>query len=211
MSEFSLQGKVIIVSGGARGLGLTQAEALLDAGAIGRLSYPEPPSLPPTSRPVNERSICSLVHALDVLSSPSDDFHRISSKATDIGTSITYHQVDVRQTERLNAIIESIADKAGGVHGLVAAAGIQQETPALEYTAADVQKMLDVNVTGVFMTAQAVAKMMIKYNPGKGGSICLIASMSATIANRVSNADAAAVRTPVLLFFIRTLIDTPLN
>lgn len=50
--------------------------------------------------------------------------------------------------------------------------------------------MLDVNVVGVFMTAQAAAKMMIKYNSGKGGSICLIASMSATIANRVSNTDA---------------------
>ena len=148
---------------------------------------------------------------MDVLSSPSDDFHRVSSKATDIGTSITYHQVDVRQTERLNVIIESIADQAGGIHGLVAAAGIQQETPALEYTAADVQKMLDVNVTGVFMTAQAVAKMMIKYNSGKGGSICLIASMSATIANRVSGAHAAAVRTLLLQFFICTLTNAPLN
>jgi len=44
--------------------------------------------------------------------------------------------------------------------------------------------MMDVNVTGVFMTAQAVAKMMIQYSTG--GSMCLVASMSATIANRVS-------------------------
>lgn len=66
--------------------------------------------------------------------------------------------------------------------GLVAAAGIQQETPALEYTAKDANTMFEVNVTGVFMTAQAVAKEMIRH--GRGGSIALIASMSGTVANR---------------------------
>lgn len=67
--------------------------------------------------------------------------------------------------------------------GLIAAAGIQQETPALEYSAKDVDLMMSVNVTGVFMTAQAVAKQMVKF--GNGGSIVLIASMSGTVANRV--------------------------
>lgn len=69
--------------------------------------------------------------------------------------------------------------------GLVAAAGIQQETPALDYTSQDANRMFEVNVTGVMMTAQAVAKQMIRF--GNGGSIALIASMSGTIANRVSS------------------------
>lgn len=83
----------------------------------------------------------------------------------------------------MNAIVQEIADKHQRLDGLVAAAGIQQETPALEYTAADCDKMLGVNVTGAFMTAQAAAKQMIRF--GNGGSIVLIASMSGTIANRV--------------------------
>lgn len=36
LPEFSLKDKVIVVSGGARGLGLVQAEALLEAGATGQ-------------------------------------------------------------------------------------------------------------------------------------------------------------------------------
>jgi short-subunit dehydrogenase len=68
--------------------------------------------------------------------------------------------------------------------GLIAAAGIQQETPALEYSAKDSDYMMSINVTGVFMTAQAVARQMVRF--GDGGSVVLIASMSGTVANRVN-------------------------
>jgi NADP-dependent 3-hydroxy acid dehydrogenase YdfG len=100
-----------------------------------------------------------------------------------LNTEIHYRRIDVRDTELLNNAIEAIASAEGRLDGLVAAAGIQQETPALEYSAKEVNTMLEVNVTGVFMTAQAVAKQMIRF--GNGGSIALIASMSGTIANRV--------------------------
>ena len=50
-------------------------------------------------------------------------------------------------------------------------------------TKLDANTMFEVNITGVFMTAQAVAKQMIKF--GNGGSIAMIGSMSGTVANRV--------------------------
>ncbi|PQE15800.1 putative sorbitol utilization SOU2 protein [Rutstroemia sp. NJR-2017a BBW] len=157
LPEFNLVDKVVCVSGAGRGLGLVQAEALLEAGAT--------------------------VYALDRLETPSPDFDRIAERAkNELGTSLSYHRIDVRDVESLNSIVEDIAKKEGRMDGLIAAAGIQQETPALEYSAKDVDLMMSVNVTGVFMTAQAVAKQMVKF--GNGGSIVLIASMSGTIANR---------------------------
>ncbi|RDW81350.1 putative short chain dehydrogenase [Aspergillus mulundensis] len=171
LPEFSLAGKVVCVSGAARGLGLTQAEALLEAGAR--------------------------VYALDRLEEPSPDFFTIQKRAREeLGVDFQYRRIDVRDTVLLHSTIEAIANAEGRMDGLVAAAGIQQETPALEYTSQDANRMFEVNVTGVMMTAQAVAKQMIRF--GNGGSIALIASMSGTIANRglicsAYNASKAAV------------------
>ncbi|KAI4278202.1 MAG: hypothetical protein L6R38_005293 [Xanthoria sp. 2 TBL-2021] len=171
MPEFSLTDRVILVSGGARGLGLTQSEALLEAGAT--------------------------VYVLDRLPEPSTDFYRVQKRAAkELGTTLYYRQIDVRDVGGLNKIIEDIGDTHGRLDGLIAAAGIQQETTALDYTAKDANTMLEINITGVFMAAQAAAKQMIKF--GNGGSIAMIASMSAHVANRglicpVYNASKAGV------------------
>ncbi|KAL9111481.1 MAG: hypothetical protein Q9227_004159 [Pyrenula ochraceoflavens] len=171
LPEFNLVDHVVLVSGGAQGLGLTQAEALLEAGAT--------------------------VYALDRQPSPSPAFFDIQHRAADeLGTTLHYRQVDVRDVPQLNQIVTEIGDAEGRLDGLVAAAGIQQETTSLEYTPEDANRMFEVNVTGVFMTSQAVAKQMIRF--GNGGSIVLIASMSGSVANRglicpAYNASKAAV------------------
>jgi NAD(P)-dependent dehydrogenase (short-subunit alcohol dehydrogenase family) len=158
LPEFSLKGKTILVSGAGRGLGLVQAEALLEAGAN--------------------------VYALDRLSPPDPDFDRVQKRAAAEfeKQKFEYRRVDVTQQQELNDIVAKIAEEHGGIHGLIAAAGIQQETPALEYKAEDANRMFSVNITGVFMTAQAVARAMIAHK--SPGSIVLIASMSGTVANR---------------------------
>jgi NAD(P)-dependent dehydrogenase (short-subunit alcohol dehydrogenase family) len=125
------------------------------------------------------------VYALDRLEKPSPEFYEVQKRAEkSLGTSLHYKQIDVRDEKRLHEAVESIANENGRLDGLIAAAGINEEHPALEYTAADFNKMMEINVTGVFLTAQAAARQMVKF--GKGGSIVMIASMSGTIANRVS-------------------------
>lgn len=124
------------------------------------------------------------MYALDWLPEPSPEFIAIQKRAQEeLCTSFHYSVIDVRDPVQLNQIIEDIATKHGRLDGLIAAAGIHQETSALDYTAADCDRLLGINITGVFMTAQAVAKQMIRF--GNGGSIALIASMSGTIANKV--------------------------
>lgn len=44
MPEFAMNDKVVLVTGAARGLGLTTAEAILEAGATGMLNHITPPS-----------------------------------------------------------------------------------------------------------------------------------------------------------------------
>lgn len=161
LPEFSLKDKVIVVSGGARGLGLVQIEALLEAGAT--------------------------VHAIDRLPSPANDpksgFSEVVKRATtELDSSLTYHQVDVRDNAELNRIFESIATQSGRMDGLVAAAGINYETPALDYPAEECDRMMSINVTGAFMCAQAAARQMVRLKTP--GSIAMVASMSGTIANK---------------------------
>ncbi|KAK4191781.1 hypothetical protein QBC35DRAFT_277437 [Podospora australis] len=168
---FSLRDRVILISGGGRGVGLTQASACLEAGAR--------------------------VHALDLLPPPSSSSEFSSIASSFPRGQLSYHHVDVRDQPKLNEIVSSIAEQEGRIDGLIAAAGIQQETSALEYTREDADKMLGVNVTGVFMTAQAVAREMVKRKQQKG-SLVLIGSMSGTVANRglicpAYNASKAAV------------------
>jgi len=155
------------VTGGARGLGLVQVGALIEAGA-------------------------AAVFAFDRLPTPDPKFEEL--RKTYPNQHLEYKQVDVTKTETLKETFKEVADFKGRLDGLVAAAGIQYEAPALEYTAEDCRRILEVNVfprfesllkgqvTGVFLCAQAAAVQMIRTK--SEGSIILIASMSATVANR---------------------------
>ncbi|KAI8964408.1 hypothetical protein F5Y11DRAFT_345555 [Daldinia sp. FL1419] len=84
--------------------------------------------------------------------------------------------LDREDTKHLDRPITDIADENGRLDGIIAAAGIQQLTPA------DSAKMLAINFTGVLMTATAAARQMMKYKCR--GGICLVASMSGSVANK---------------------------
>ncbi|KAF2994408.1 hypothetical protein E8E13_003153 [Curvularia kusanoi] len=159
--QFDIGGKVFVVTGGGQGLGLSIAEGLAEAGGE--------------------------VHVLDRSPKPTEEFEEARSHAkTMLDGDLSYHQVDVANGDSLSKTISEIAAKKKRLDGLVAAAAIQQITKAIDYQAEDIAKMLAVNYTGVFLTAQACAREMLKYKIE--GSMCLVASMSGSIANRGLNA-----------------------
>jgi len=139
----------------------------------------------------------SKVYCLDRLEAPDDEFHEAKKRILpEFDGELNYAQVDVRNTQNLDDVISKIAEKHQRVDGMIAAAGVQQVTPAVEYGIEDAMDMMNINYTGVFMSATAVARQMIKYKCR--GSICLIASMSGVVANKgllspVYNSSKAAV------------------
>ncbi|KAI5802063.1 hypothetical protein FPQ18DRAFT_251521 [Pyronema domesticum] len=168
LPEFALTDNIILVTGGARGLGLTQSSAFISAGAT--------------------------VYVLDRLEEPDKDFVRLREKVG--GEVLHYRHLDVTSPDTLQKTIRSIGEHHGRIDGLLAAAGINIDKPALEYSKSEVDRVFEVNATGVLLTAQAVAAEMIRH--GNGGSIVLVASMSGTVANRelpcaAYNASKAAV------------------
>ncbi|KAF2840005.1 oxidoreductase [Patellaria atrata CBS 101060] len=171
LRDFDLKGGVYIVTGGAQGLGLCLAEGLVESGGK--------------------------VYCLDRLPKPNQEYREAESRILpEFGGSLSYKQVDVRDSSNLNSVIMSIADEHNGIDGLIAAAGVQKVCDAVNYPPEDIADMLSINYTGVFLTATACARAMFKYK--KRGSMVLIGSMSGLVANKglispVYNSSKAAV------------------
>jgi 2-deoxy-D-gluconate 3-dehydrogenase len=145
LDSFKLDGKVALVTGASRGLGQAMALGLAEAGAdIAGLDLTEC------------ADTCEQVQALGQ----------------------RYHSVvcDLREAtpEKLAEIVTSIVAALGRLDVLVNNAGIIRRTPALDFSEADWDDVLQINLRAVFFLSQAVGRQM---NAQGGGKIINIASM----------------------------------
>ncbi|EUC53552.1 sorbose reductase, partial [Rhizoctonia solani AG-3 Rhs1AP] len=154
--EFSLQGRVGVVTGGNRGIGLEMALALCEAGAT--------------------------VYALDLPDSPGEEFVATAEYAKKLGSTLKYVSIDVTDQTSVWDKIKAIGDAEKRVDVCVAAAGILNGADCLFYKAEDFQRIMNVNVNGVLYTAQAAGQQMTRF--GTPGSIIPIASISGSATNR---------------------------
>ncbi len=106
------------------------------------------------------------------------DFDAASRTADAIGVAATALAADTRNEAALEAALDIFATATGAPapDGVVCNAGIVRFGPLLNLTANDWQAVVDVNLTGTFLTARAVARRMIAAETG--GSIVAITSMN---------------------------------
>ena len=108
---------------------------------------------------------------------PSHASSAISTLQADFPSSqIVPIQVDVTNSEQLKAAVELTARTIGTVNILCCFAGVVGCAHAVDITPEGWKRTLEINTTGSFLSAQAVAKQMIA--AGTGGSIVFTASIS---------------------------------
>ncbi|MTH44829.1 SDR family oxidoreductase [Intestinirhabdus alba] len=150
---FNLQGRVAFVTGAGSGIGQTIACALASAGA---------------------RVVCFDLREDGGLAETVNNITAIDGEACAcVG--------DVRNFTDLRDAVAQAKSRFGRLDIAVNAAGIANANPALEMEAEQWQRVIDINLTGVWHSCKAEAELMLESG---GGSIINIASMSGIIVNR---------------------------
>ncbi|KAA8434464.1 SDR family oxidoreductase [Weissella sagaensis] len=148
-----LDGKKIYVTGGAQGLGKSMAQGLAEAGAD--------------------------IAIVDIQLEKAQETANEIAEST--GRKVIAVKADVTSPEEVDKMIKTIVTELGGLDVAFNNAGMVINTPATETSFEQWQKVINLNLNGIFLTSQAAGKYMIEHG---GGSIINTASMSAHIVNR---------------------------
>ena len=84
---------------------------------------------------------------------------------------------DVRDAAAISALVTRLEEELGTPGVVVANAGLYPNTPFLELTEAEWDRVIDTNLKGVFLTCQAAARSMVR--AGKPGRIVVVSSTAA--------------------------------
>jgi 2-deoxy-D-gluconate 3-dehydrogenase len=104
--------------------------------------------------------------------------------------------IDVTDSTSIQKAVREVAARFGSVDVMVCNAGVNVRKPTLEVTEADWDAVLDVNLRGVFFSAQAGAAQMVKQ--GSGGKIVSIASIMGLVGGSGSSAAYCASKAGVV-------------
>jgi NAD(P)-dependent dehydrogenase (short-subunit alcohol dehydrogenase family) len=109
-------------------------------------------------------------------------WHRVEERAQSaaeeverLGRRCAVRHLDLHAVQEGAEAVDELAEKLGGVDVLVNNAGYGTSKPFLEMTLGEWQGVIDVNLTGAFLAAQAAARRMVEQ--GRGGVILNVTSV----------------------------------
>jgi sorbose reductase len=149
---FDLHGKRALVTGGSSGIGKRVALAYVEAGA-----------------------------QVAIAARHSDVVEQVAGELAAARGNVVPICCDVTQEEQVTSMLDQVTAELGGIDIAVCNAGVIGVTPMLDMSLEEFQRIQNTNVTGVFLTAQAAARAMVRQ--GHGGVIINTTSMSGHIIN----------------------------
>ncbi|MEB3155922.1 MAG: 3-oxoacyl-[acyl-carrier-protein] reductase [Cyanobacteriota bacterium] len=152
LSAASLEGRVALVTGASRGIGRAIALELAAAGAEVVVNYAR-----------SEEAAAEVVETIAAA-----------------GGQAWAHRADVAREDEVEEMVREIVRRHGRIDVLVNNAGITRDGLLMRMKTADWQSVLDLNLSGCFLTTRAVSKLMLK---ARGGRIINITSVVALMGN----------------------------
>lgn len=146
LSRFGLPGRVAVVTGGGDGIGRAACHHLASAGA----------------------KVC-------VLDRDGDKAASVAREIAEKDGAARAFVADVTDEQAMTAFFDEIANAFGGVDVLVNNAGLAIRSAAIDMPIEDWNRVLSVNLTGMFVAARLAARSMSA--SGKGGAIVNTASI----------------------------------
>jgi 3-oxoacyl-[acyl-carrier protein] reductase len=138
MNQIDLQGRRAVITGGGQGIGFAIAQRLVASGAA--------------------------VSLWDV------DAKLAADAAKQLSANGAAHGIgmDVRNPDEVDAAVASVEKRLGGIDILVANAGIAgQNTTTWDYPVDEWQRVININLTGIFLCCRAVVPLMIRQKYGR--------------------------------------------
>lgn len=155
-----LDGKVCLITGGARGQGAAEARLFHAEGAT--------------------------VWITDVLAAEGQ------ALGEELG--VSYRQLDVRDEQAWQSVVDEIVAQSGGLHVLVNNAGIFRGNRLVDTPTDEFQLVMDINCTGVFLGMRTAAPAMIKTGSGSIVNISSLAGLRGAAGSLSYGASKWAVR-----------------
>ena len=138
---FDLSGRVAIVTGGSIGLGRQMAEGLAEMGAH-----------------------------LVLCARKEERCHQAAEQLQHLGLKAIAVGCDVKNPASIQEMVEATLAQFGRIDVLINNAGISWGAPVEEMRLEDWNKVIETNLTGTFLCAQAVGKVMIRQSRGKNSA-----------------------------------------